>query len=195
MEENRKLVFKEKVEERRVKRFKTISIFITLIVCTFVIPLFELWNYNQIKIKAIEYINITEDIWYEGIEEIKYNELNISILDDNIKYEDIYNEGINSIGYNKIRLRMYIDNKYWITQKGNTITIKDDLNRKIATLKFEENDIEIINKSKISIITWTICLIILFIYLSTIITAFYINNEEARMIRDMNKLRSDNYTQ
>lgn len=196
MGKNRKLVFKEEIkkrEENRVKRFKIITIFITFIVCVFII-LFDLWNYNQIKIKTPEYINITKDIWYEGIKEIKCKELNIRILDSNIKYEEIYNKGINYIGYNKIKLKMHINNRIWIIQNENSITINDDLTGKVATLEFNENDIEVVDEAKKSFIRLTSSMIITCIGMAAIIIALYtnINSKEERMIKDLNKLYPNN---
>lgn len=192
MGKNRKLVFKEEIkkrEENRVKRFKIITIFITFIVCVFII-LFNLWNYNQIKIKTPEYINITKDIWYKGIKEIKCKELNIIILDSNIKYEEIYNKGINYIGYNKIKLKMHINNRIWIIQNENSITINDDLTGKVATLEFNENAIEVVDEAKKSFIRLMSSMIIACIGMAAIIITLYtnINSKEERMIKDLNKL-------
>lgn len=188
MEENRKLVFDERVrknEEVRVKRFKAITIFITLIMCTLSI-VYGMYSYTKLKSKSEYYCRVAKQAWYNGVEEIKYSELNIRILDDSIENIDIYARGINSIEYDKVRISLCIKNTFNIIQKGNTITINNNT-KNIATLTFNEEKVKIMDRSKPISIFWTSILIFFSISICVISIKVYICNGERRMIIDMNK--------
>lgn len=197
MEENRKLVFSKEVikkEEKRVKRFKTIVILI-LILSIIIVPFIKVLEYDKIKVENQTYIDIAMDVWYNGIKDIKYTKLEINILDDNIKYEDIYKVGIHSIGPNKLQMTIYIDDKHYIIQNGNTIKIINNADLgKIAKLKFYESGVKVINQYVIKYILMLIFLIIMLIFVAIIFIYSYEGNGRTRMIKEMEKLSNSNDT-
>lgn len=185
----RKLVFNQTVKQREIKRvrkFKSTTIVIGLILCILIIPLLELKIYeNDINISQ-KYISIAKHIWYNGVKDIEYDQLSIKVLHTDIEYESIYTGGICSVS-DKVQVILYIDN-IKITQDLNTITIHKVGGRKIVTLKFITNaNKEVIKTNKIAYWLFEIFFIILYTFLAYMSITLYKSAEYKRMVIDISK--------
>lgn len=185
--EKRKLIYSEDAklrERKRVRNFTIGTIIIGLILCVLVIPLLEIKSYENDKKISQKYMRVAKDIWYNGINGIEYNELRINILDTAVEYESIYNQEICSI-FDKVQVMIYMQD-IGIIQDMNTMTIQKN-SRKILTLKFSNENEEVIKTNKVIYVFIEIFSILFCIIIGYVGITSYETAGNKRMIIDMNK--------